>query len=70
MWLAGTFVLLCPLRAPEGWEPSKSAAEREELLVCLRRTEVKWARRCACAFGLLVLLVAFIVLAAVFVRRV
>ncbi|KAI0342280.1 hypothetical protein BDW22DRAFT_1413574 [Trametopsis cervina] len=49
-WLAGIFVLLCPLSPPENWEPTKTEAERQELLGLLRRTEMKWARRCLVAF--------------------
>lgn len=68
-WLVGAFILLCPLNAPEGWESSKSEDEREELLVCLRRTELKWAKRCLIASSLLVFTIAAIVVLAIFVKK-
>ena len=68
-WLAGAIVLLTPLNPPSGWEPSKTEAERQELLELLRRTEVKWAKRCLVAFGLLAIVVAMITLTAVLAMR-
>ncbi|KAJ3527659.1 hypothetical protein NM688_g8101 [Phlebia brevispora] len=68
-WLAGVFVLLFPLQAPEGWEPTKTDTEREELLVCLRRTEIKWAKRCLVAFSALTVVVVIVTFLALFARR-
>ncbi|KAH8097010.1 hypothetical protein BXZ70DRAFT_895291 [Cristinia sonorae] len=45
-WFAGIIVLISPLNAPENWEPTKTEAERQELIELLRRTERKWAKRC------------------------
>ena len=68
-WLAGIFVLLCPLIPPDNWEPTKTELEREEMLSLLRRTEVKWARRCLFAFSSLSLVVVSISLITVFATR-
>jgi len=68
-WLAGSLVLLSPLRAPEDWETSKTEAERQELIESMRRTEVKWAKRCLVAFSVLALVVLVFVLAAVMIMR-
>lgn len=68
-WLAGIFVLISPLSPPENWEPSKTEAERQELLGLLRRTEMKWAKRCLLAFSTLALIVTAIVITAVLVTR-
>ncbi|GJE86446.1 hypothetical protein PsYK624_025260 [Phanerochaete sordida] len=67
LWLAGVSILLFPLAAPpQNWEPTKTEAEREELLGLLRRTEIKWAKRCHNALfslifstGLAVITIAF-----------
>ncbi|TFY82218.1 hypothetical protein EWM64_g1794, partial [Hericium alpestre] len=69
LWLLSIPILLSPLNAPEGWEPTKTAAERTRLLREMRATETKWARRSLVAFAVLAVLVAIIVLAVVFVRR-
>ncbi|KIP09724.1 hypothetical protein PHLGIDRAFT_66937, partial [Phlebiopsis gigantea 11061_1 CR5-6] len=66
-WLAGIFVLLCPLILPENWELTKSEAERAELLRMLRNTEVKRARRCLVTFSALAL--AVITLTTIFVMH-
>ncbi|KAI0689563.1 hypothetical protein BC835DRAFT_1368612 [Cytidiella melzeri] len=68
-WLAGLFVLLCPLTPPENWEPTKTEAERQELLGLLRRTEVKWARRSLIALSLFSLIAIAAALTAFFVMR-
>lgn len=51
----GAIILLSPLKAPADFEPSKSDAERQELVQLIRNTELKWAKRSAWA------LLAFIV---------
>ncbi|KAH9943520.1 hypothetical protein B0H21DRAFT_709970 [Amylocystis lapponica] len=68
-WLAGTVILMSPLHAPEGWEPHKTEGERQELLERMRRTEVKWAKRCLIALSTLTFAVLLVVLTAVFVMR-
>ncbi|EPS97415.1 hypothetical protein FOMPIDRAFT_23496, partial [Fomitopsis schrenkii] len=60
-WIAGALILISPLRAPEEWELSKTEAEHQELIEGMRRTEIKWAKRCLIA--LLVLTVAIVVVA-------
>ncbi|TFK89892.1 hypothetical protein K466DRAFT_584204 [Polyporus arcularius HHB13444] len=68
-WLAGALILLSPLRAPSDWEASKPESERAELIESMRRTEVRWARRCLVALVVFVLAVAAAVLCAVVVVR-
>ena len=68
-WLAGALILLSPLRAPEDWEAGKPEAERAELVASMRRTEVRWARRCLGALVVFVLGAAAVVLSAVLVAR-
>ncbi|RDX54687.1 hypothetical protein OH76DRAFT_1430332 [Lentinus brumalis] len=68
-WLAGALILLSPLRAPSDWEASKPESERAELIESMRRTEVRWARRCLVALVMFVLAVAAAVLCAVVVVR-
>ncbi|TCD68393.1 hypothetical protein EIP91_010902 [Steccherinum ochraceum] len=55
LWLAGIVVLLSPLAPPSEWEATKPEAERRELVELLRRTEVKWAKRCLYAFTIFAL---------------
>ena len=61
-WLAGSLILLSPLRAPEDWEPSKPEYERQELIESMRRTEIKWARRCLGALIIFSLITIAVVL--------
>jgi len=68
-WIAGAFILISPLRAPEDWELTKTGAEREELIQTMRRTEMKWARRCLIAFSILALIITAIVVIAVLVMK-
>ncbi|TFY59900.1 hypothetical protein EVJ58_g5489 [Rhodofomes roseus] len=68
-WIAGALVLISPLRAPQDWELSKTDAERQELIDGMRRTEIKWARRCLIAISALALVVLVVVLAAVLLMR-
>ncbi|KAI0073657.1 hypothetical protein K474DRAFT_1603012 [Panus rudis PR-1116 ss-1] len=68
-WLAGVIILLSPLSAPENWEPTKTEAERQELIALLRKTERKWAKRCLVAFLVFALIVLAISLTAVLVMR-
>ena len=62
-WVAGALILLSPLSAPPDWELSKSEIEREELIESMRRTEVKWAKRCLLALSV------FVVVAVVLRKR-
>ncbi|KAI0371221.1 hypothetical protein BV20DRAFT_1017162 [Pilatotrama ljubarskyi] len=68
-WIAGAFILLSPLQAPSDWESNKPEYERQEMIESMRRTEVKWAKRCLIALLVTTLTVAAIVLTAVFVLR-
>ena len=68
-WAAGALILLSPLRAPEDWEASKPEYERQELIESMRRTELKWAKRCLYALIVAILLIAVIVLGVVFAVR-
>ena len=61
-WLAGSLILLSPLRAPEDWESSKPEYERQELIESMRRTEIKWARRCLGALIIFSLITIAVVL--------
>ena len=62
LWLPGALLLLLPLSPPPSWEPHKPAAARAALLRHMRRTEVRWARRCLVALGVLCLCAALCVL--------
>ncbi|KAJ8584614.1 hypothetical protein M405DRAFT_826498 [Rhizopogon salebrosus TDB-379] len=55
-WLFGAIILLSPLSAPADFEPTKSEAERQELVQIMRDAESKWAKRSA--WALLIFLVA------------
>ncbi|KAH7924941.1 hypothetical protein BV22DRAFT_1034638 [Leucogyrophana mollusca] len=55
-WVLGAIILVSPLTAPADFEPSKSEAERMELVQTMRKAEIKWAKRSA--WALLILLVA------------
>ncbi|RDX50308.1 hypothetical protein OH76DRAFT_469268 [Lentinus brumalis] len=68
-WLAGSLILLSPLRAPEDWESSKPEVERQEIIESMRRTELKWARRCLVALSIFTLMIAAIVLSVFLVMR-
>ena len=68
-WVAGALILLSPLRAPEEWELTKTEGERQELIESMRRTEIKWAKRCLVALSFLAIAVLIIVLAAVYLTR-
>ncbi|KAI0945547.1 hypothetical protein AcW1_001745 [Taiwanofungus camphoratus] len=68
-WIAGSLILISPLRAPEDWELSKTEAERQELIVTMRRSEVKWAKRCLIALSVFLSVVLVAVLIVVFVKR-
>ena len=68
-WVAGALILLSPLSAPPDWELSKSEIEREELILSMRRTEVKWARRCVVALLVFSLFVVALVLGVLFALR-
>ncbi|KAH9939876.1 hypothetical protein B0H21DRAFT_780505 [Amylocystis lapponica] len=64
-WLAGSLILVSSLRAPAGWESEKTEAEREQLIADMRRTEVKWAKRCLLALSVLVLAIGSVVVSVV-----
>lgn len=68
-WLAGSLILLSPLRAPEDWESSKPEVERQEIIESMRRTELKWARRCLVALSLFTLVVISTVLSVFLIMR-
>ncbi|PIL33509.1 hypothetical protein GSI_04132 [Ganoderma sinense ZZ0214-1] len=68
-WVAGALILLSPLSAPADWETSKPELEREELIASMRRTEVKWARRCLLALSVFALIVISLVLGVLFALR-
>ena len=68
-WVAGALILLSPLSAPADWEASKPELEREELIASMRRTEVKWARRCLLALAVFTLVVVAVVLGVLFALR-
>lgn len=68
-WIAGALILISPLRAPEDWETSKTETEREELIGSMRRTEVKWAKRCLLALAVWAVVSVAIILAVVFADR-
>ncbi|KAF9483628.1 hypothetical protein BDN70DRAFT_799415 [Pholiota conissans] len=64
-WIFGAFILLSPLREPPttadamtpAWMPEKTEEERRAMIATLREVELKWARRCLCAFAIFSLLV-------------
>ena len=62
-------ILLSPLSAPADWEAGKPAQEREELIASMRRTEVKWGRRCVLALVVFSLVVVALVLAVLLALR-
>ncbi|KAI6006761.1 hypothetical protein EDC04DRAFT_976206 [Pisolithus marmoratus] len=64
-WILGAIILLSPLNAPAEFEPTKPEAERQELIRTMRETEIKWAKRCA--WALLILIVVFAMMAGVVV---
>ena len=68
-WVAGALILLSPLRAPEDWESAKPEYERQEIIESMRRTELKWARRCLAACVLFALVAVSIALSVFFVMR-
>ena len=50
-------------------ELTKTEGERQELIESMRRTEIKWAKRCLIALSFLAIAVLIIVLAAVYLTR-
>ncbi|EIW55484.1 uncharacterized protein TRAVEDRAFT_59811 [Trametes versicolor FP-101664 SS1] len=68
-WVVGAFILLSPLQAPSDWETSKPEYERQEIIESMRRTEIKWAKRCLYALLVSILLFAAIAVTAFFVLR-
>ncbi|GJJ09623.1 hypothetical protein Clacol_003846 [Clathrus columnatus] len=59
-WILGILVLVSPLRPTPDWEEGKTEHEKEQLLIIIRNTEKKWARRCLYAFSTLVILIVLI----------
>jgi len=57
-WFFGLIILMSPLSAPDDFHAQKPESERAELVRVMRDVEVKWAKRCALAAGLLVLVLA------------
>ncbi|KAG6857209.1 hypothetical protein H0H87_007628 [Tephrocybe sp. NHM501043] len=62
-WIMGVWILLSPLRAPSndadvegGWMADKTEAERARVIEEMRKTEIRWAKRCLWALITLVLL--------------
>ncbi|KIJ23350.1 hypothetical protein M422DRAFT_133104, partial [Sphaerobolus stellatus SS14] len=54
-WLVGIYILFSPLKMTEDWESGKTEHEKMYQYIIIRRTELKWARRCLLAtYGLLV----------------
>ncbi|KZT28173.1 hypothetical protein NEOLEDRAFT_1109686 [Neolentinus lepideus HHB14362 ss-1] len=56
-WIVGTLILFLSLSAPTDWHSEKPENQRQELLDIMRRTEVKWSKRCAFALVLLLVVV-------------
>ncbi|KAA1473145.1 hypothetical protein DENSPDRAFT_839580 [Dentipellis sp. KUC8613] len=69
LWLLTIPILFTPLVAPEGWEPTKSAAERARILQEMRGVEVKWALRSLTAFLVFAVILATIVTLALVFKR-
>ncbi|KAH7912634.1 hypothetical protein BJ138DRAFT_1083215 [Hygrophoropsis aurantiaca] len=68
-WVLGAIILVSPLTAPADFEPSKSEAERMELVQVMRDAEMKWAKRSAWALLILLLVVGAITGAAVGIMK-
>jgi len=68
-WLMGIVILCSELRPTQDWETGKTEAQKARLLAEMRLTEVKWAKRCVWALLALTLVIATIVVAAVFAKR-
>ncbi|KDQ60414.1 hypothetical protein JAAARDRAFT_32816 [Jaapia argillacea MUCL 33604] len=60
-WLLGAIILFLSLSAPSDFHPHKTEQERNEMLDVMRKTEVKWGRRCAVALLVLLLVVGVVV---------
>jgi hypothetical protein len=60
-WLLGAIILLSPLSAPADFEPTKSEAERQELVQIMRDAESKWAKRSAWALLIFLIVISMIV---------
>ncbi|KAI9569267.1 hypothetical protein HD554DRAFT_2020784 [Boletus coccyginus] len=56
LWIFGSLILITPLTAPTNFEPSKSETERQELVQIIRDAELRWAKRCAWALVVLLVL--------------
>ncbi|KAL0252475.1 hypothetical protein I308_101867 [Cryptococcus tetragattii IND107] len=51
LWFIGMTILWIPLKSTEEEHDPEKAQKLEEMIVILRKTELKYARRCAWAFG-------------------
>ncbi|KIJ37281.1 hypothetical protein M422DRAFT_33825 [Sphaerobolus stellatus SS14] len=61
-WLVGIYILFSPLKMTEDWESGKTEDEKVYQYMVIRRTELKWARRCLLAtYGLLAIAFALFV---------
>ncbi|ODN83285.1 hypothetical protein L202_01456 [Cryptococcus amylolentus CBS 6039] len=67
LWLIGMTILWIPLRPVEDEVDPERAQKLEEMIEILRRTELKYAKRCIWAFCGFSLLIALIVVVAVVV---
>ncbi|TFK75034.1 hypothetical protein BDN72DRAFT_886129 [Pluteus cervinus] len=65
-WILGAIILISPLSAPDSsdavlsWLPEKTDAERQQIIKDVRKTELKWAKRCLLALIALIFLAAAI----------
>ncbi|KAG2034168.1 hypothetical protein BDR03DRAFT_819431, partial [Suillus americanus] len=68
-WIVGIAIIFSPLRPNSEWETGKSEEERQKLLVEMRVSELKWAKRCLYAMVALLVLIVVLVTTFVLVRR-
>lgn len=68
-WLLGALILASPLRAPVDFEPTKTDAERQELVGAMRKVELKWAKRCAWALVVLGIIIGIMTGVAVAIMK-
>ncbi|TYJ55217.1 hypothetical protein B9479_004047 [Cryptococcus floricola] len=67
LWLIGMSIMWIPLRPVEDEVDAEKAQKLEEMIVILRKTELKYAKRCAWAFCGFSLSLALIIIIAVVV---
>jgi len=68
-WIMGLIILGSELRPTPGWEADKTEDEKVSLLAEMRKTEVKWAKRCVYALLTLITIILCIVMIVVFAKR-